>query len=138
MFKSSHGTHIKFFERGRGLGSPALFASWRYSRPLQPRRGLNRPRAGCFCGQAPQMIALYDGEYSYPSSAGSWRKSFAVPLFFEKEPLLVSPARFGFLPNRKGNREQSGHTQNRTSLACPQQQSRHFARIACKGVICQG
>ena len=25
MFKSSHGTRTKFFERGRGLGSPALF-----------------------------------------------------------------------------------------------------------------
>ena len=58
-----------------------------------------------------------------------------MPLFFEKEPLFVSPALFGFLPNRKGNREQSGHTQSRTSFACPQQQSRHFARIACKGVI---
>src|SRR5699024_3662941 len=41
---------------------------------------------------------------------------------------------FGFLPNRYGCREQSGIGHNSTSLAEPQQQSGHLARIALIGV----
>ena len=47
---------------------------------------------------------------------------------------VLGRCRFGFLPNRNGWSGQSSQGQSFTSLLLPQQQSRHFARIAFIGV----
>src|SRR5262249_29285480 len=75
------------------------------------------------------------------SRALSVRGEFASPVRFRRRSTLsrFSPGfssvflRKGFVPSRKGPRAQSTATHFRTSDPFPQQQSRHFFRMALRG-----
>ena len=67
------------------------------------------------------------------------RPSLAVRIRFAIAALCSSVyslfVRYGFLPKRKGNRAQRVFSQRVISFICPQQQSRHLARIALTGLV---
>lgn len=60
-----------------------------------------------------------------------WAKSAALCA-----SLISRFARYGFFPYRNGCKLQSSNAQAETSLLLPQQQSRHFSRIAFTGFVC--
>ena len=86
-------------------------------------------------------INLYHPNGIYSESLFSWLQfldslaCFSLSAAASRCSGVSVRVRYGFLPNRNGQREQSLTGHSLTSFAWSQQQSRHFARIAFTGFV---